>query len=366
MIDGHVHLRDGEKQSYKETIKHGLQVFHLAGGDGLAEQSNPNPALTSRKTIEARLKKGDNDTIELKQTYPGFAMFHGVYAGVTDDPEQIIEVVDVYNERRKTDRRVVAIKMFAGQSTGNMGLVDDDKSTGEYKQRTGYRTVAKKDYTGVLAVHCEKEYEFKPALWDPFNPFTHTLARPPKAEVESVKDQVKFAQEEGFKGTLHICHISVPEALEYIEAMRSKVDFSITCELTPHHALLYDEMMDAEDGLLLKMNPPLRPKEMQEYMFQAFLDERIDCYGSDHAPHDLKDKFEKHASGVPAIYYAPHFIRKLRENGMSQEAIDRVTHDNFLKIFGLEGLIPNTHRQPIYDLADTQHFDAFAKLETLK
>jgi dihydroorotase len=318
--------------------------------------------MTSRKTLEDRLELGDIAIEELKGANPEFEMFHGVYAGVTANPDQILEVVEAYDEHRETDKRIVGLKMFAGHSTGNMGLIKEEE------QRLVYKTLAELDYRGVLAVHCEKEPKLRPGLWNPDEPFTHTLARPPRAEVDSVRDQIAFAKEAGYKGTLHICHISTPEALEVIEAARGYVDFKITTEITPHHAVMYDEMMKGEEGLLLKMNPPLRTKEMQEYMLQALIDGRIDVIGTDHAPHTLnekiglaKDKEGKpiYASGIPGLPYYPIFIEYLRERGMTENRINAVTHDNVVSIFGLEGVVSKEKRKPVYNLANTYEFDAF-------
>jgi len=369
MIDPHSHLRDG-KQAYKETVKHGLEVGYRAGLDAVFEMPNTDPALTSEKTIEERLVLADD-------VLPEIPIFHGVYAGITADPKQIEEVVEVYNRHRETDYRVVGLKMFAGHSTGNMGIIDGWKQLGVYQK------LAELDYRGVLAVHCEKESFLLPGFWDASDPFTHTLARPAVAESASIADQIRFAKMAGYKGTLHICHISNPRALRYIESIREDVPFKITVGLTPHHAVLYDEMMSkdrvpVEDGLLLKMNPPLRTKAMQEYMFQALLDGRIDWVETDHAPHSLAEKTGKvfkdgepvYASGIPGFAFYPVFIRLLRAKLMSEEQIYAVTHDNIVKAFGLpEDLIPNTRRAgtqteaELRALADEYEFDAFKVLE---
>ena len=63
-------------------------------------------------------------------------------------------------------------------------------------------------------------------------------------------------------------------------------------------------MMDDENGLYLKMNPPLRTKGMSEAMTKALMRGDIDFTESDHAPHTLKEKIDPtldkpFASGVP-------------------------------------------------------------------
>ncbi len=92
-------------------------------------------------------------------------------------------------------------------------------------------------------------------------------------------------------------------------------------------------------------------------MLQALSDGRIPWVESDHATHTLEEKLSKpYASGIPGPFY-PHFIRFLKEKGMSQERIDAITHDNITRTFGID--IENTHREPDYNSADEYEFDAF-------
>jgi dihydroorotase len=352
MIDPHVHLRDWN-QKYKETLEHGLETAYRAGLDAVFEMPNTSPAITSIDLIIQRIADKDSAMDKLKNKYPNFNMSYGLFAGVTANPVKIKEVVEAYNELNE----VVGLKMFAGKSTGDLAIIEEDK------QILVYDTLADLDYRGVIAVHCEKEALMKPELWAPSNPYTHTLARPPEAEVASVRNQIRFAYRAGFEGTLHVCHISVPEALELIEESRKHVEFEITCGITPHHAMMYDEMMKEINGLLRKMNPPLRPKGMQ----QALSDGRINWIETDHAPHTRKEKLnEPYASGVPVFPYYPRFIKFLREKGMPEKQIDDLTHNNIEKAFGIN--VKNTRRagtqsdEELESLSKEYEFDAFKKI----
>ncbi|MFC1728582.1 dihydroorotase [Nanoarchaeota archaeon] len=353
MIDPHVHLRDWLQVS-KETVKNGLKTAQDIGLDGVFEMPNTDPVITSAEAIQDRIDLGNEMIGDL-----GIEMFHGIYGGVTDSVKQIEEIVEAQRE----NDRVVALKMFAGHSTGNMGLIEGKD------QRQVYKTLAELGYKGVLAVHCEKESKLRVELWDPKESFTHTIARPPESEIESVKDQLKFAHQEGYKGTLHICHLSVPDSLEVIERARKKAKFKITTEVAPHHVVMYDELMDKLLGYFLKMNPPLRPKYMQESMLQALLDGRIDMIGTDHAPHTSDDKKKDYASGIPGFPYYPYFIEFLKQKGMSKERLDAVTHDNIVKTFEVD--IPNTHRvramdkKELNELAIRYEYDGFEYVRNL-
>lgn len=342
MIDPHVHLRDWE-ESRKETVKHGLEVAYRAGLDGVFEMPNTSPPLTSRDSILRRIEFADKAISRL-----GIKIFHGLYAGLTSDPKQIEEVVGAYN---KLFPRVVGLKMFACHSTGNMGIVS------EKEQRRVYMTLARLDFRGVLAVHCEKESEMKHGLWVPFNPYSHTLARPPESEVASGADQVLFAHLAKYKGILHICHASVPGGLAGIEQVKELIDFKVTYGLTPQHCVMHDEMMSLEDGLLRKTSPPLRPKEMQEGMLDALIGGIISWIETDHAPHRVEDKTnDPYASGIPVLPYYPHFVKFLRGK-VSAEMLDKLTHDNIVNTFGIK--IKNSKRKPDYNLSKEYEFNPF-------
>ena len=207
MIDPHVHLRDWN-QAAKETLRHGFSVAWRAGLDGLFEMPNTDPPLTTRETILRRIDDADAALRGL-----GVGLFHGLYAGLTAVPRQIEEAVRAW---RELFPRVVGLKMFAGNSTGNMGIRMREE------QALVYRTLAALGFTGVLAVHCEKEELLRPGDGDSARPVSHARARPPAAEVASVDDQVQLAQKAAFRGTLAVCHISTPWALDVLKGGHSK------------------------------------------------------------------------------------------------------------------------------------------------
>ena len=177
----------------------------------------------------------------------------------------------------------------------------------------------------------EKEELLHPELYIPGHYETHSDARPAAAETESVKDLVSLALETGFKGTLHICHVSAASTIAYVSSMRDRL--SITMGATPHHALL--SRRDAEDeSLMLKMNPPLRSEEDRAAVFSALLDGTIDWAESDHAPHTIEDK-EKGASGIPGIPGMLLLLSRLREAGCSDERLREAFGKAAIRAFSL-------------------------------
>jgi dihydroorotase len=349
MIDPHVHLRDWG-QAGKETLRHGLSVAYRAGLDAVFEMPNTDPPLVSREAILRRIDDADTARRGL-----GIEIFHGLYAGLTAVPRQIEEAVRVWSELFP---RVVGLKMYAGHSTGQMGIIDPRE------QALVYRTLAALGFTGVIAVHCEKEGLIRAAEWDPARPVSHARARPPAAEVASVDDQKKLARKAHFQGTLHVCHISTPWALDLLRGTHGEAGsgeapgFKVTCGLTPHHAVLDANMMESTDGLLLKCNPPLRPLPLPSVMLQRLLAGDIDWIETDHAPHTRRDKLEGYASGFPGFAFYPRFVSLLAGRGMAPARIQEITHDAISRAFGI-------HIRPMGRSAETglekeYEYNAFA------
>jgi dihydroorotase len=350
VIDPHVHLRDGAERA-KETLEHGLAVAWRAGLDGVFEMPNTDPPLTNREAIARRIDDADRAIARL-----GIGIFHGLWAGLTAEAPQIEDVVRTWAELRP---RVAGLKLFAGPSTGGLGV------TGLEAQRAVWTRLAELGYDGVVAVHCEKESLFArrsdgAADWDPARPSSWAAARPPRSEAASVADQLMLAEEAGFRGCLHVAHVSVPDALEEIVQART-AGRRVSCGLTPHHALLSAAALDAPDGILLKTNPPLRPEGMGHRLLEALAAGAIDWVESDHAPHTLADKLERHVSGIPVLPFWPRFVALLRERGLAGELLERITHEAACEALG--AAVESSGREGEFELAGEYPFDPFARLQ---
>ena len=95
-------------------------------------------------------------------------------------------------------------------------------------------------------------------------------------------------------------------------------------------------------------------------MLRALLDGAIDWVESDHAPHTLADKRERHASGIPVLPFWPRFVEILRERGIADDLLARITHEAACET--LEAAIEDGARAPDPDLAREYPFDPFARL----
>ncbi len=314
MIDAHVHLRDWG-QSEKETLLHGMSIALYSGVDELFDMPNTSPPLTDRASVEKRIA-------DAKRC--GLPVRYHLYAGVTGDPKQIEEVVAL---TREYPYEVIGLKMFAGHSTGNMGLVEGET------QKQVYRTLALLGYEGVVALHCEKESLLRADLEDPSDYSTHSLARPVASEVASVADQIRYSEEAGFAGHLHICHLSSVSSLALVEEAKKR-GRRISCASTPHHLLLNSE--DASSHFLYaKMNPPLRSEFERASLFAALLAGRIDWVETDHAPHTLADK-EGGASGIPGFSGLLLLVKRLYEAECPLPLMQSLLGGRVQQVFSLE------------------------------
>ena len=318
MIDPHVHLRDWN-ESAKETVKHGLELAYDSGLSGVFEMPNTNPAMISRELLLRRIDLADSVFTDI---------FHGIYGGLTADLTQLEEMVNCH---RELFPRIVGFKLFAGKSTGNLSVPE------LARQRAIFRRLTELDYRGLVAVHCEKESLFRPELWNPAQPLTHSLARAPIAELRSVEDMLSIISETGFQGILHIAHISTDAAVKTVIKHREKYpDARVTCGVTAHHLFLSAETIPREKALLAKVNPPLRSQQTRLQLLQHLKNGDIDWIETDHAPHSKEDKFEKYLSGIPALPIYCSLEKQLTQAGVSSELFQKITHDNINKAFGLQ------------------------------
>ena len=316
MIDFHVHLRDWN-QKQKETVEHGLAVAKLCGINAVADMPNCDPPLTDRETVLDRLALAAPSVKRHKVSYH-------VYIGLTKDPDQIRGAVNTYNELYPL---VIGLKMFAGHSTGNMGITEPED------QRTVFRTLAEMNYSGVLALHCEKESLMRSDLYVQGQYETQSLARPAEAEIESIKDMIALAEETGYKGRLHICHISTREGIEEVVRAKEK-GMKITCAATAHHALLTSK--DACDhSRYLRMNPPLRDEENRRAVYEGLINGKIDYVESDHAPHTIEDK-KKGMGGIPGFAGDLILLRALKKDNVPQQRLEELFALNCAHDFGIE------------------------------
>jgi len=316
-IDPHVHFRDQE-QSYKETIAHGLKLAKEQGVNYVFDMPNTAKLILTEKDVKERLKLVPNNE---KNRY-------FLYIGATANENQLTKAIKLV----KKYKQIIGIKMYAGKSTGDLKIIE------EKKQQKVYEILAKNNYTGVIAVHCEKEAHMNNDIFDPEKPFTHALARPNIAETESIKDQIKFSKKANFKGTVHVCHVSTKKSVEIIDNARKEI--KITCGVTPHHLNWDHSKLKGKHGLLYKTVPPLRSKEDVQALKLFLKQGKIDWIETDHAPHAIGEKLHgPYPSGYPSLYLYKKCVEEfLPSLGLTEKQINDLTFTNIKNTFNLKGV----------------------------
>jgi dihydroorotase len=89
-------------------------------------------------------------------------------------------------------------------------------------------------------------------------------------------------------GRFHVCHISSQGSVELVRQAKAK-DLKVTCEVTPHHFTLTDQVVESYDTNT-KMNPPLRSDDDRQAIIDGLKDGTIDAIATDHAPHSIEEK----------------------------------------------------------------------------
>ncbi|MFH1423444.1 MAG: dihydroorotase family protein [Candidatus Nealsonbacteria bacterium] len=308
-IDPHVHCRD-DKEAYKADIR---EVSEKAQAQGIVAILDICP-IFSEEDAKARISLAESRN-------PVIPYFF--YMGLTANKEQIKEAVRIV----KDYPQVVGLKMRTIDSPNFPGV------SREKDQSQVYQILTELDYKGVLMVHCEKQSKLNPKLWDPLRPWTHSSAHPPGAEFASIWDQIWQAEEVGFKGQLHIAHISCPESVKLVA--RAKKVMAITCGVTPHHILWDSDRLKGGMGLFNKVDPPLRNIEKVLELRKCLIAGEIDWVESDYAPHTVPEKLTPpYLSGIAAYGLYQVLLDWLKQKGVTDEEVANLTYWNIKKVFG--------------------------------
>ena len=265
-VDVHVHLRQPGFE-YKETISSGTHAAAKGGITTILSMPNLKPCPHNIENLNVQLDIIKKDAVVNVLPY-----------GAVSVDEKGKEMADL----EQLCKQVVAI-------------TDDGVGVNNIEILTKAMEIAKK-YDVVLASHAEDSVDGKL----------------PQGEYVAVKREIELAKKIGCK--YHFLHMSTKESFEYIRQAHKEGYSNITCEVSPHHLLLNQDMI--KDGNY-KMNPPLRSKENQLETIKALLDGTAIMIASDHAPHAKHEKdkeYNKCLNGIigletmiPLVY--THFIK---------------------------------------------------------
>lgn len=312
VIDDHVHFRE-PGLTRKADIESESRAAAFGGVTSYFEMPNTNPQTTTLEALEDKFALG------AQKSHVNYSFFFGA----TNDNVDSFERLDVH--------RIPGIKLFMGSSTGNM-LVD------KYESLQQIFVKAKKLGLPVMT-HCEDTdiinrnmaaYQKKYGE-DPDVKF-HPEIRSAEACYESSSLAVKLAKESG--AHLHIAHVTTARELEFFGK-----DENITGEAVIAHLYFSDEDY-ADKKAFIKCNPAIKTVKDRQALREALADGRISVVGTDHAPHEWKDKqggCAKAASGMPMVQFSLVSMLELVDEGvLSIERMVEVMSHHPAKLFQVD------------------------------
>lgn len=291
VIDDHVHFRE-PGLTRKADIESESRAAAFGGVTSYFEMPNTQPQTTTLETLEEKF------ALAKEKSHVNYSFFFGA----TNDNVELFEKLD--------KNRIPGIKLFMGSSTGNM-LVDQYDALQKI-----FQTAHRLDLP--VMTHCEDTdiinrnmAAYKEKYGEDPDVKYHPEIRSAEACLESSRLAVKLAKESGAR--LHIAHLTTAQELELLGK-----DDNITGEAVIAHLFFTDEDY-ATKGSLIKCNPAVKTLNDRTALRQALNDGRIAVIGTDHAPHEWKDKqggCAKAASGMPMIQFSLVTMLELVDEGV--------------------------------------------------
>ena len=259
LVDVHVHYRE-PGQTYKETIKTGSQAAAHGGFTTVCAMPNVDPAPDTPEKLRNMEKLNAQDgVVHIYQ-----------YATIT---------------KNRTSEEPVDYQAL--KDAGAIGFSND----GSGIQTAGAMMTAMEGIaaTGLpLAAHVEDESLKLDGVMNAGDRAAKLglPGIPGVAESSQVARDLLLAQATGVH--YHICHVSTKESVALVRWAKQQ-GIPVTCEAAPHHMLLTEGDVTADDPNF-KMNPPLRSEADRQAVIDGLLDGTIDMIATDHAPHSKEEK----------------------------------------------------------------------------
>lgn len=312
VIDDHVHFRE-PGLTRKADIESESRAAAFGGVTSYFEMPNTNPQTTTLEALEDKFALG------AQKSHVNYSFFFGA----TNDNVDSFDRLDVH--------RIPGIKLFMGSSTGNM-LVDKYESLQQIfvkAKKLGLPVMTHCEDTDIInrnMVAYQKKYGEDPDV--KFHPEIRSV----EACYESSSLAVKLAKESG--AHLHIAHVTTARELEFFGK-----DENITGEAVIAHLYFSDEDY-ADKKAFIKCNPAIKTVKDRQALREALADGRISVVGTDHAPHEWKDKqggCAKAASGMPMVQFSLVSMLELVDEGvLSIERMVEVMSHHPAKLFQVD------------------------------
>jgi len=314
LIDMHVHLRE-PGQEHKETIATGTAAAVAGGFTAVACMPNTHPVNDNAGVTEYILKKAAE--ANLARVYPIGAVSRG------QDGEQLADIAEL-------------------RQSGCVALSDDGRPVA-----TALLMRRALEYAGMFKMpvieHCEDpSLKAGGVAHEGYHASTLGLHGIP-GEAESIMALRDISLAELTGGCVHIAHMSARQTLDAVRYGKAR-GARVTCEVTPHHLVLTDEMLVSPIpyDTNVKMNPPLRASEDRDAMLAGLADGSVDVIATDHAPHHYDEKhveFDRAPFGITGLETAVSLCldRLVHAGVISLARLIELLSVNPAKILGVAG-----------------------------
>lgn len=288
-IDMHVHLREPGFE-WKETILSGVTAAIAGGFTTVCAMPNTNPVNDSAEVTQYILDQAKK--ANLARVFPIGAISVGLKG------KELSPLMELKN-------------------AGCCAFSDDGEPVWDSKLMRKALEYARD------SLFCLHEEDIRLSDRAPMNESPRSfsmglIGQPTIAEEVMIARDIEIARYTG--GRIHICHVSTARGVLLIE--RAKHDgINVTAEVTPHHLLLTEEMVEGYNTNA-KMAPPLRSREDTLALQKALASGVIDVVASDHAPHERDRKeceFNEAAFGILGLQTTIPLLLELVGQGVLTE-----------------------------------------------
>ena len=261
LVDLHTHLREPGRED-SETVLTGSQAAVAGGYTAISSMANTNPVADTAGVVEQIYRLGKE--AGLCDVNPIGAVTKGL------NGEQLAELGAMADS-------IAGVRIFS----------DDGKCVSDpLIMRRALEYV--KTFNGVIAQHAQEPRLTINAQMNEGS----VSARiglpgwPAIAEEAIIARDILLA--EHVQSRLHICHLTTAGGVELVRWAKQR-GIQVTAEVTPHHLLLTDDLVENYDPIY-KVNPPLRTQKDVMALREGLAEGTIDIVATDHAPHPAEDK----------------------------------------------------------------------------
>ena len=261
LVDLHTHLREPGRED-SESVLTGSMAAVAGGFTAISAMANTNPVADTAGVVEQVFRLGK--AAGLVDVNPIGAVTKGLHG------EQLAELGAMADS-------IAKVRIFS----------DDGKCVSDpLIMRRALEYV--KTFNGMIAQHAQEPRLTVNAQMNEGS----VSARiglpgwPAIAEEAIIARDILLA--EHVQSRLHICHLTTAGGVELVRWAKKR-GIQITAEVTPHHLLLTDDLVENYDPIY-KVNPPLRTEKDVMALREGLAEGVIDIVATDHAPHPAEDK----------------------------------------------------------------------------